>query len=716
MAAFVVVDLIIKLAVPVNSNDLWWHIVLGRQVLESGSLILDHSIYTWTPATANHTYNSWLSDVILYYIDETAGIAGLLILKYCVLFAIFLLAVTFAANRRLLGHPLTWVVILTGVSLGNTGFLIKPELFSMLFMTLVVWLYFTIRVIGDRAWRYAYLFPLLLMVWVNSHGAFFVSSIFFASTVVGEFFNAKFSQGQAMGERLRRHYFVAMLLCLPAILVNPYGIELPLNIIDLVINKGAEDYGYISAYQPTFILNKPPQYILEYLVLAMVVFVVLVWQKLKQRQTDWVVILSFVIYSALFTQMIRITYFLAPIFIFTSLDLLAARSGSLFWPQKSTTKHLITVLCVAIVTIMSLRVMVFGKVVLSDPVSWIERMQFVGNRFPQAESDFIDSHMLGRRIGNLYGDGGYLMYRHWPQKQVMIDPRYFPFKAWIDDYMKFSVEGQWIGEFVGSMDADYWLINYDKTKPLEWFAQSDQWSVAFFGPVGAIFVPTNEFKGRTIYSAQITSLNYINHLSKVLTAAVILGDVVLAKEIRKIAEKNIADDYKYKQQYLENVESFINGLLALSNQDLEKAAGFFTNARSFSYGLDFSAKLYRYLASLAWQEGDYLKARQWSIAAYDVHSDKYIPDIYNLALTDWHARHLKKTDYEIGNNKDNWEIYVDILLDKRHMIPENQQSIVDTAMKIKQGQYKGDAQLYQQSVFEKNRAGLYETSKNIRDH
>jgi hypothetical protein len=700
-AVLVFVDIFIKLAVPISSNDLWWHIELGRQILDGGTLIPDHSIYTWSPSSAYHAYNSWLSDIILAFTDEVAGIAGLLLLRYCVVVSALLLAVNFVVKRRLHYHPLSWVIILLGFSLGGTSFLIKPELFSMGLFSLVIWLYFHIRSLGDRGCRLTYLFPIIMIVWVNTHGAFFVSSLFFASTMAGELINWRFSPNQAMSRRLRIHYFASMLLCIPALVVNPYGIELPLSIIDSLINQSAQDYGYIGAYQPTFILNKPPLFILEYLILAMVVFVILFWQKLKLRQADWVVMLSFVIFSALFTQMIRTTYFLAPVFIYSTLDLLSARTKSLLWPSNNAVKHAITIVTALIIAIMSWRIISYGRAIISNPISWFEDIQFVGNRYPQAEVDYINSHLKGRRIGNFYGDGGYLIYRLWPEKLVMIDPRYFPFKEWIDDYMKFSVEGQEIEGFVNSMDADYWLVNYDK-KPLEWFGRSNNWSLAFFGPVAAIFIPTSDFNGKTTYSAKITEFTDLKNISKVLNAAVMLGEMALAKEIRLIAIKNIDSGFKYKEQFIQEIDYFLLGLQALSDQDLKKAANLFTQARSFSYGLTMSAKIYRYLASMAWHQRDYLKAREWSIAAYDVHNDKIFPDIYNLALTDWHVRHTTNSDLAIDREEIRWQECVDILIKRKDFISENLQSIVVTAEAMKKGVYMGDADLFQQRVYEEN--------------
>jgi hypothetical protein len=704
LVVVVVLDLIMKLSVPINSNDLWWHIALGRQILDSGSLIPDHSIYTWTPASAYRAYNTWLSDIILYVIDELSGTAGLLFLRYGIFFAMFLLAVFFAVKRQLHFHPVTWAIVLLGINLGGVSFLIKPELFSMGFMSLVVWLYFHIRSIGDRGWWLCYLFPLIMVVWVNTHGAFFISSLFFLSTIVGELLNLVLSPGQAMSIRLRRHYFVSMLLCIVTLVVNPYGLDLPLSIFNTVVNKGVQDFSFINAYQPTFVLNQAPYYILDYLILAMVVFVVLLWQKLKLRQTDWVVILSFVIFSMLFTQMIRTTYFLAPVFVFSSLDLLGTRTGSILWPKKSVAKHIITIISVVIVAIMSWRIFNQGKMVITDPVVWFESTQFVADRFPQAEADYISSHLKGRRVGNLYDEGGYLIYRLWPEKKVMIDPRQFPFNAWIDDYVKSFIEGQEIDEFVDTMDADYWLISYKNAMIYEWFAESNQWSLAYFGSVGAVFVPASEFSGKTLVSGYVTGMSNKRQILKVINAAAIFGEMELVKKISDVAKNNIANDDKYKKQFLRDIDSFILGLQALLEQDLEVAANHFSKAKSNPYSLNWSASLYRYLASSAWQQGDYKKARQWSIAAYDVLPDKDLLDIYNIALTDWHVRNDANSDFQADKKGYSWENCVDILFDGQELLKQDQQSIIETVVAMKSGVYKGNAELFQQSDFESSQA------------
>jgi hypothetical protein len=438
----------------------------------------------------------------------------------------------------------------------------------------------------------------------------------------------------------------------------------------------------------------------------MFVFVFLLWQKMKLRKTDWVVILSFLLFSVLFIQIIRTTYFLGPVFVFSSLDLLRSKTKSNMWPEKLMFKNIITIFSFFIVGVITLRVLNFGVVPFADHVNWLKKIQFVGYRFPQAEADYIASSLEGTKVGNFYDEGGYLIYRLWPEKKVMIDPRYFPFKEWIDDYMSFDVEGRDIQKFVESMPADFWLIGYDRTPVFYWFSHSRQWSLAFFGPIGAVFVPSNDFNGVTRYSWQINGLSSVGEISKALGAAVILRNKPLAKELRAIADRNIDSDFRYKDTFIDEIDNLLQGMEALENQDLNRAADLFAKGESNKHALSLSAKLYRYLASLAWRDKDYLKARELSIAAYDVLPTKTFPDMYNISLTDWHVQHGEHSDLKEVKTDVLWEKYVNMIIDNQEMISQEHKFVIDTAIAMKKGYYNGKADLFQQKEFYKNEAEL----------
>ena len=171
----------VKYLAPIHSSDIWWHMLLGRHMLETGNLIINHAIFTWTPASSHITYNAWLTEILLYLVYAKTGVIGLLTLRYLVYGGFFTLATYFAVQRGIAANPLSWLIIILGSVLAFNAMLVQPELFSLAFMYVVVWLYFFIRSVGIPARALCYLFPVIMVVWVNSHGAFVLSALFFIS-------------------------------------------------------------------------------------------------------------------------------------------------------------------------------------------------------------------------------------------------------------------------------------------------------------------------------------------------------------------------------------------------------------------------------------------------------------------------------------------------------------------------------------------------------
>ena len=71
--------------------------------------------------------------------------------------------------------------------------------------------------------------------------------------------------------------------------------------------------------------------------------------------------------------------------------------------------------------------------------------------------------------------------------KVMIDPRQFPFKGWIDRYGAFH-SGRSIDSFVQKSRCQVWCIRYECRTLITWFRSSPDWRVAFYGPLAVIFV------------------------------------------------------------------------------------------------------------------------------------------------------------------------------------------------------------------------------------
>ena len=686
------VTLAVQLARPIVASDIWWHMVLGRLFLETGSLIPDHSIFTWSPATSYHVYNSWLADVILVLIYERTGVGGLILLRYSIFLLFFLLAWSYAVRRGVEGNPLAWVVIIIGFTLTWASYLIKPELFTIGFMVLTVWLYFHIRSVGERAWYLVYLFPLMLVVWVNTHGAFFIVSLFFAAAGVGELLNARFCPSQAMPRILRKHFFIALALCFLALLVNPYGYELPYSIVRGMLSMEGPNRKVV-AYKPTYVFNDPPLYLLDYMVVAMLLFVFLLWQKLKNRETDWVVILAFVAYCAIYTQLVRVTFFLGPVFVFAGLDLLGKKEGSWAWPSLRSARVGLAVLSISVVGLVGFRVADFHWCALSNAGDALQQRFGVSEVFPVAETEFIKSNLPGKNVGNIYREGGYLLYHLWPEKKVFIDPRYFPFVDWIDDYFLFT-DGHEIERFTETYVADYWLINYGFREPFSWFGRSDDWEVALFGPVGALFVPAGTWNRETIIHPQTRFMDRTMSIATAFVAAVETNELEFGRHLYETAQRNLRGSCEDPSIVIDEMADTLAGIEAFNEGNYEESARLLGNKRKTILTHARAAQALTILVERSWKEGDFAAARDWSKQIFDVLPATTMIDLYNFALVDWHYRRYVAPGEEVPDDGLHWRAMVDFILEHESSLPDAKGvSIAKTARALKEGDYEGDGEL-----------------------
>ena len=186
LAFLVLLTLGIRFAEPVRDGDLWWQMAYGRYMIEHRTLVTYHSAFTWTSAESPTIYCAWLAEIFLYLLHAAGDLPVLFAFRYACLL-LFVLAVWYQARRLgVARHPLTWLICLLGVLMSQNAAYIKPEIFSYVFMTLSVLVWLRIKSEGEKARRTCYLFPVLMLLWVNSHGGFIFGAVFLFVMGLGE--------------------------------------------------------------------------------------------------------------------------------------------------------------------------------------------------------------------------------------------------------------------------------------------------------------------------------------------------------------------------------------------------------------------------------------------------------------------------------------------------------------------------------------------------
>ena len=227
LALISLATLAFRYAQPVRDGDLWWHLVYGRYFLENRTIVADHTLFSWTPSTNDTIYCTWLPDIFLYLLHQWAGLPGLFAFCYACFLLLLAACILFARKLKIASHPVVWLIALTAILMSYTAAFLKPEIISFVLMTLTVWCWFHLRANGEKGWGWSYLFPIIMLVWVNSHGGFVFGAAFLVLAASGEVLNTWFSHGNKLPPVCRRHLARALFLTAVTPFLTPYGASYP---------------------------------------------------------------------------------------------------------------------------------------------------------------------------------------------------------------------------------------------------------------------------------------------------------------------------------------------------------------------------------------------------------------------------------------------------------------------------------------------------------
>jgi hypothetical protein len=487
-----------RFAEPFLDGDLFWHMAYARQMLARGTLIPDHTAFSWTPATDTMIYCAWAAELWLYWLWTWLGPWSLFALRYIVVLGVVALAARYARVAGMGRAVIVPAVLVLFVLMSNVGTIIKPELFSFFFLNVVVWIYFRAKVAranGRDPAAAFYVVPAIVAVWVNHHGGFILAAPFLAATAAGEWLNARASRALAFSKASLKHLVCAWALCGVAVTLTPYGVRYPIQLVqDYVLGRTPRpDVAWNAAHQAVFSRATLSLHLAEFLaILGGALLVLLVSLARKARDTervDWSVVLLNAIYLALYLPQLRTTYawpVIGTYSVFYLLFLLSRLAGSdrerlemrSLWTQGAFAS-----LGIGLAIFLSARAVYEARYRPLDK-SWLGFG--ISDVNPVAEAEFLAAARVGPRLYNIFDSGGYLLWRLDPAYKVMTDSRSFPYLSWFDEQRRFT-DGEIFDEFLRKYPADVAVIDLTKELTVRHFLNAPNWRLVYFGPTAAIF-------------------------------------------------------------------------------------------------------------------------------------------------------------------------------------------------------------------------------------
>jgi len=414
--------------------DIGWHIRTGEWILDHHAVPY-HDLYSFSKAGAAWYAWEWGSDVIFGSLHRLAGLKGVVLLAG-VLISMF----AWTLLRRMVGRGvhLLWamVVSLLGVGAASIHFLARPHLFTLLFLSIAVWMIELDRKqsSAESARRLWLLVP-LTVVWTNLHGGFLALIAVLGLTAVGIAVEAWMGRGDF---RTAVRYAALAAACSAASLINPYGYHLHMHVAEYLRSDWIRNT--IQEFQsPIFRSENILQF--EALMLIGLVATGLLFRRRRVVEGLWIVY---------FAHMSLGSVRHVPIFVTVCAPVIAAEISEWWraWTEGAKKSSLFGIvnqmsgdLAPSFLRISAWPFLLVGTLVaMGAPIKWPK--DFPAIVFPVKMIHEHSAQIFNKRLLTSDQWGDYLIYLN-PQQKVYVDGRSDFYGAEIGNQYLQLTGGQW---------------------------------------------------------------------------------------------------------------------------------------------------------------------------------------------------------------------------------------------------------------------------------
>lgn len=206
---------------PLIPNDFWWHLKIGEIIFREGRIPATN-LFAWSiPEDHPFTYGAWLAEFLFYLAYKIGKMELVFFLRNLLAAGLFGILAS-EVRRRSGSWRLTAIVVALAWLMILNNQILRPQVWSWLpFMA-----YFVILsryVDGRLSKRWLIVLPLLMVFWVNAHGAFILGIFLIGACLAGETLTRLLGLPGAIPWGDIRWLGYIGLATLLAILVNPYS-------------------------------------------------------------------------------------------------------------------------------------------------------------------------------------------------------------------------------------------------------------------------------------------------------------------------------------------------------------------------------------------------------------------------------------------------------------------------------------------------------------
>lgn len=221
-----------KIELP-SGDDMARHIENGKQILQGNFDVIYSNFYSYTEGSYKFINHHWLSGVVFYFLFNLVGWTGLSVFK--ILVSVVTFAILFAVAKKKSNFWLAAVFSLPTLFVIGGRTLLRPEVFSYLFIAIFIWILFESER-KPNSNKIFWLLPLQLL-WVNMHIFFFIGIALAAGFLAERIF---VGWGNLKHDPLVKKLIILILGLILVCFANPNGIAGALYPLKIFNNYGVE--------------------------------------------------------------------------------------------------------------------------------------------------------------------------------------------------------------------------------------------------------------------------------------------------------------------------------------------------------------------------------------------------------------------------------------------------------------------------------------------
>lgn len=413
---------------PIRSNDIWWHLAVGKQLIQSRSFITEDP-FTFTVAGSPWVPHAYLAGIVFYLVHLIGSVPGLILCRVVLVLAVFVLLFRILKRASIPFLPAAPFVLL-GVLVMQTRFLVRPHLFEYVFIMLLLgFLLFAKKRNGFRFYGP----PVLLqIVWVNTHPSFFIGPLIVLLFTAGELISSAFAPKKKSAAGNRRVSdrsaqagaapgvgwkapAILLLLLIAASFVNPSPSQFVFQPLggeqrELVTKYTIE---WRSPFDPAMKEGAFHPYYEILLALALITIVL----SFLYKRFGAVLLVALFAYLSLQAHRFRVelTLVTLPFFLIVMKQTASSPNVKHFlsrWGSRGT-------IAVKVLSVSLIALLMFSAK---------DRFVFGGGisaRHPEKAMNFIHDENIAFRPFHTIGFGSFLLWKLYPQRRSFIDGRNF---------------------------------------------------------------------------------------------------------------------------------------------------------------------------------------------------------------------------------------------------------------------------------------------------